>query len=416
MSKRYHKRNNHKKPQQNRMSKEEAMRLDYGKVTKRNSLQLARKIVPKATSRLRADINIWKSALSQIENPEYQKSFAFHNLLKEIKTDARLTSTTENRKLKTTGAGFVIKKANGEIHEELTENLPKSALFNEIMGHTWDVITDGYTLIELDREEDKYICELIPRQNVLSLTKTMLKDYTDDSGIAYSEVPEYGTWLLDFGKKDDIGLINKAIPHVLYKRFAQSCWSELCEIFGIPPRVMKTNTADPNALSRAEQMMKDMGAAAWFIIDDTEQIEWANSTDSNGEVYENLINLCNNEISLLMNGALIGQDSKYGSRGKEQSSQDVLEDVVNADKRKIEIYFKDKVMPALYLIGFLPEDGLSFEFDKAEDLDTLWNRTKEVLPYKKVSDEWIKNKFGIEVEGDRAQEQQNNLSYQGFFD
>ncbi|WP_446662918.1 phage portal protein family protein, partial [Flavobacterium psychrophilum] len=35
-------------------------------------------------------------------------------------------------------------------------------------------------------------------------------------------------------------MLNKAVSHVLFKRFAQSCWSELCEIYGIPPRVLKT--------------------------------------------------------------------------------------------------------------------------------------------------------------------------------
>ena len=29
----------------------------------------------------------------------------------------------------------------------------------------------------------------------------------------------------------DYGLLNKAVPHVLFKKFAQSCWSELCEIY-----------------------------------------------------------------------------------------------------------------------------------------------------------------------------------------
>ena len=206
----------------------------------------------------------------------------------------------------------------------------------------------------------------------------------------------------------DLGLINKAIPHILFSRFAQSCWSELCEIYGIPPRVMKTNTRDRAALNRAEKMMTDMGAAAWFIIDESETFEWAsNGVPSTGEVYNGLIKLCRDNISLLISGAVIGQDTKYGSKGKEESSQETLQDLVNADQTLVEQYMNEKVLSALYAIGVLPEDGLIFQYDQAEDLSELWKRTVDLMPYKNIPDEWIKDKFGVEVQGDRASNSQN---------
>lgn len=375
------------------------------KVSKKNALQLVNSIVPKATSRLRMDVAVWKSALSMAENPDMQRMYALHNLYKEVKIDARLHSQIQNRKLKTTGGGFVIKKNNGDVDEELSEMLSKNNFFNSIIAHLWDSITDGYTLLEFDIPIDRYTCSLIPRQNVVPADGVVLKDYTDDKGIEYRDTKEYGSWIVEFGKSGEFGLINKAVPHVIFKRFAQSCWSELCEIYGIPPRVMKTNTADPTALNRAENMMKDLGAAAWFIIDDTENIEWAQATGTTGEVYENLIKLCNNEISMLISGVIVGQDTEFGSNAKEASSIGILDDVVNADKRMIEQYMQDKVMPALYLIGFLPSADLSFAWDQVTDIAELWTRTKDVLPYKNVDDDWIKYKFGIEVTGDRQQQQ-----------
>lgn len=177
----------------------------------------------------------------------------------------------------------------------------------------------------------------------------------------------------------------------------------MCEIYGIPPRVMKTNTRDKQALARAEKMMTDMGAAAWFIIDETEQFEWAtNGVPATGEVYNGLIKLCRDNISLLISGAIIGQDTKYGSKGKEVSSQDMLQALVDADQTMVEQYMNDKVLPALYAIGVLPEEGLSLVYDQVEDIGELWTRTKEILPYKEVSDEWLKEKFGIEVTGNKA--------------
>nr|DAQ00539.1 MAG TPA: portal [Caudoviricetes sp.] len=379
----------------------------------KNSLQPTRNIVPKAMARTRADVLTWKSALAMAENIDNPKLYPYYNLVKDMLLDAHTTSQIKNRKLKTLSANFSIKKANGETHTELTSQLQKSVWFGDIIGHILDSEYFGYTLIELNRQvaavgnDDVPFSDvevtLVPRQNVIPQKGIILKDYTDDKGLDYLNASEYGTWLLDFGGVGDLGLINKAIPHILFSRFAQSCWSELCEIYGIPPRVMKTNTRDRQALNRAERMMTDMGAAAWFIIDETEQFEWATSgVPSTGEVYDGLIKLCRDNISLLVSGAIIGQDTKYGSKGKEVSSQDMLQALVDADQTMVEQYMNDKVLPALYAIGVLPEEGLSLVYDQAEDLGELWTRTKEILPYKEVSDDWIKEKFGIEVKGQKA--------------
>ena len=382
-----------------------------------NSLQPTRNIVPKAMARTRADVLTWKSALAMAENIDNPKLYPYYNLVKDMLLDAHTTSQTKNRKLKTLSANFSIKKANGETHPELTSQLQKSVWFGDIIGHILDSEYFGYTLIEFNRGDDNSVeVALIPRQNVIPQKGIVLKDYTDDRGLDYMNASEYGTWLLDFGKSGDLGLINQAIPHILFSRFAQSCWSELCEIYGIPPRVMKTNTRDRQAIARAEKMMTDMGAAAWFIIDETEQFEWAtNGVPATGEVYDGLINRCENSISLLISGAIIGQDTKYGSRGKEMSSQDILQDLVDADQTMVEQYMNDKVLPALYAIGVLPEEGLSLMYDQAEDLGELWTRTKEILPYKEVSDDWIKEKFGIEVTGNKAPTTPQKLSLD-FFD
>ena len=361
--------------------------------------KFAPQIVQKPLSIVRNDVRTWKSALAMAMHPDNPKMFPLYNLYDDILTDARLFSQIENRKQKSISAFFNIKNQNGETDEELTTELQNSLWFNQIIGHILDSRYFGYTLIELDFDENqKPLVSLVKRQNVLPKKGLILKDATDDKGIEYRKTKEYGSWLIDFGMNDDIGLLNKAVPHILFKKFAQSCWSELCEIYGIPPRVMKTNTRDVQALNRAEQMMKDMAAAAWFIIDDTENFEFASTgTPASGEVYNGLIRLCNDEISLLISGAILGQDTQFGTRGKELSSQEILADLVNADQTLVEQHMNDKVLPALYKIGLLPVEGLHFEYDKSEDISELWTRTKEILPYKDVDSEWIKTKFGIEV-------------------
>ncbi len=359
-------------------------------------------IAKKAISRVRQDISSWKMAVKQAESVDNPKRVKLQYLYRDITLDALLTSQLENRRRMTTGAPFVLKDSSGNVDEENTALLKRSPWFPDLMGHILDSVFYGPTVIEFITDINGLKVVLIPRTNIVPEKGLLLLDETSDKGIDYRGAKEYGTWVLEFGNPIEMGLLNKAVPHVLFKRFAQSCWSELCEIYGIPPRWMKTNTQDSNMLSRAESMMSDMGAAAWFIIDESETFEFAQGVTTTGDVYSNLIRLCNNENSMLISGAVIGQDTKNGNESKEKVSFELLESLSGADKRLVEGYMNSIVTQALYKIGYLP-DGLTFSFEPQEDIQALYTRTVGFLQYMEVDPQWIKTKFGIEVTKAKAQ-------------
>ncbi len=355
------------------------------------------KIVPKTISRTRADVSTWKSALRAADNVERPRRARLQNLYTDILLDAHLTSQIELRMQHSLSVPFALKR-DGEVDEESTELLKKAIWKNEIDREILWADYRGNSLIELTTENDSLCVTSLPRNNIIPEKGILLLSEDDTTGIDYRNCREYGTWLLEFGSRTNYGLLNKAVPHVLFKRFAQSCWSELCEIYGIPPRFIKTDTQDPEMLNRAEAMLRDMGSAAYFIIDREESFEFAKGADTNGDVYNNLISLCNSEISLLITGAVIGQDTKNGIRSKEESSIKLLDKMVQSDKRMLESYWNGTVLPALVRIGVLPE-GLTYELQQEEDIEKLWNMTKEALPYMDVDTEWMKEKFGIQVTG-----------------
>lgn len=367
-------------------------------------------IVQKAVARTRQDIMSWNRALQLTNLEDNPKWYLLQQLYDEIGLDALLTSQYKNRQLKGLSQNILLKKPSGEVDTDQTAFINNANFVNDINRHILDSKYRAHSLVEFGINEDgQLVVDLIPRTNIDPKNGVLYPDYTEDKKIFYRDTAEYGTWLLEFGEKNDHGLFNAAVPHVLFKRFAQSCYSEYCEIAGIPPRVMKTNTQDPAAVARAEQMMTDMGSASWFIIDESEVFEWANANNGTGEVYISLINLCNNEISLLFTGAVIGQDTKNGSRSKDQSGQEMLQTLVDSDLALLEREWNTKVIPALVKLGILKGE-LHYAYDQAEDLQELWKMTSEALPYYDVKSEWIKEKFGIEIEGKRAQPMQNNLN------
>lgn len=362
-------------------------------------------LVEKSISLTRQDILKWKAAWQNALNAEFPTRYQIYNLYEtDILQDAVVTSQSENRIQATLGANFNLHNASGDINEELTDAQQDSELFSELIRQILNTRFYGHSLVELSFENKHLKVNLIPRQNVIPQQGLIYLDYSDPlkKSIQYRELPEFGKWLLEFGKPNDLGLLNKAVPHVLFKKFALSCWSELAEIYGIPPRVYKTDTQDPQALARGKRMMTDMGAAAWFIIDTTEEFEWAAGVSTNGDVYSNLIRVSDSQLSLLIQGAIIGQDTEHGSYGKDAASQKLLDALILSDMAMVEMYMNTRVMPALASIGVVPAET-KFKYEVAEDLAELWKMTAEALPYYEIAPEWIKDKFGLEIIGKREQ-------------
>lgn len=363
---------------------------------------LVRQIVPKSISRVRKDMESWRRALRQADSVERPRRRELMDLYADVMLDALLTSQIEQRIGRTLSAEFSLKDAADQVDEEATRLLAGAVWFPLLLRYMLESVFYGHSLVEFSAKEgDGLDVTLIPRQNVVPEEGLFLFDSTADAGIRYREMREYGTYVVEFGSPRNYGLLNKAVPHALFKKFAHSCWSELCEIYGIPPRYIKTNTQDPAMLDRAEQMLRDMGSAAYFIIDTEEEFQFASGVSTNGDVYNNLISLCNSEMSLLISGAQIGQDTKNGNRSKEEVAVKQLEKYVNSDKRLTEDYMNSIVLPALFRLGFLP-DGLRFSFNSEEDTGQLWERTAQAMQYYEVDPDWIRTKFGIEVTGKRG--------------
>lgn len=374
-------------------------------------------IAPKSISRVRQDIQKWNDALNQARKAEDPKFFPLQLLYNEIMMDALLKSQIQNRLNKAMSTPFIFSDLSGKLNEELTDQLQNLTWVNDLNRAILNSRYFGHSLVELSYDKGILKTTLIKRTNVDPINGLVYPDYTEDKKIKYREMPEFGSWILEFGETDDLGLLNSCVPHVLFKRFAQSCWSELCEIYGIPPRFMKTNTHDKGMVNRAEKMMRDMGAAAWFIIDSSEDFQFAKGADTNGDVYRNLISLCNNENSMVISGAVIGQDTVNGNRSKDESAQNMLDDLVNSDLSLLEQVWNSTVIPALRQIGVISSDVV-FGYEKTEDLKELWNMTSTALQHFDIKPEWINEKFGIPVEPKKQPANNGNLSLNfgdGFF-
>ncbi|HMP93207.1 MAG TPA: DUF935 family protein [Phnomibacter sp.] len=410
----------------NKLRQQRPQQLQAGKITilPGTGRQISGGVLPhtlKAVSRIRADIQSWNRALDAARQAE-PNMVELQELYTDCTMDATLSSQVQNRKLQLAGSPWNLEQPGGTVHEEASATLRNLPAFTTLLNGVLDAQYYGYSLVELHmpgrgQASRSLQATNLPRTHVSPALGRFYPDPHDPLHYThYRQLREYGTYLLEVDT-GELGLLNKAVPHVLFKRFAQSCWSELCEVYGIPPRVMKTNVQDPGMLSRAERMMKDMGAAAWFVIDETESFEWATAATTNGDVYNNLMRACAQEISLLISSAVIGQDTQHGNRSKEDSAQELLWNLVIADMQWVEQQFNHLILPALARLGIIPA-GLRLKFEPEADLEQLWKYTQGLLQHYTIPPDWIRDTFGVQVEAPRTQPiaGEAGLGAAGFFD
>ena len=383
------------------------------KTIRKREVQLIRRVIKRQESLTRKDIEDWKRSRLQATSTYEPRQVLLQNLYEEVMLDALMTSQVSVLRIgKSQGADFIL-KSGGKTDDDSTQQLKDSGLYEDAVELIIESLFFNHSLVEFSYGKAGLEMELIPRIHVSPETGRFYPDAIGAEYINYRELPEFGKWLVEFyPRKRDLGLLNKAVPYVLIKKFALSCWSELCEIFGIPPRVMKTNTTDDGMLERAETMMREIGSAAYFIIDTTEDFEFAQGVNTNGDVYKNLISTCDQQLSLLNLAAVLGQDTVNGNRSKEESSSRLMEAVIKADKRLIESAFNKTILPALAAIGYL-KPGLRLEVVKEVDLEKLWKMVYEAGTQYDIDPDWIKDTFGIEVTGKKSFEVQAPASGDG---
>lgn len=364
---------------------------------------LIQRITEKQASQTARDMQHWRSAKQVATRVDLPKRDLLDDLVNDLLYDTHLSSQMELRRDRSLAKPYTILKADGSTDEETTALLSQSGAFSTLMQIALETPFFGHSLVEiLPTPEGLFTANLLPRRHVVPKLGWILFDLSDSKGYDYRSDPGYGKTLIEMGDPNDLGILFDCAPATIYKRYAMASWSEFCEIYGIPPRVLKINTDDSEAMQRAADMMQRMGSANWAIVDKDEDLSFAAGVSDNGNIFQKLIYAAKEDVSLKICGATLGQDTQYGNRSKEESSLELLEAKCSSDRRMLERIMTSTVLPALARQGFIPE-GLRFSYPQEEDKEALWTRTVSLLPYYNVDEEWIRNTFGVEITEAKSQ-------------
>ena len=357
--------------------------------------------------RNRAQLNIrkWRSALRTAEDIRRPRRSLLQEVYEEILLDTHIRAELQKRVLHLTGRKGHLVNGKGEIAAEATTLLQRP-WFSDFIKHVTEAKFKGCTLLHLGPVKDREISgiQLIPRAHHVPQQGYILKHETDEKGIEYREDKGYKDWLIEVGEPHELGILNACVPHALYKRFAESSWSEFNELFVMPLRVAKTNTNNEASFRRLENMMVQMMQGSWAVIDKDEEIEFISEKNSHkGESFHSLINLCNAEISKVFTLAVIGEASQGGSRSKEEVGERLMNLALLADERTLANVINYQLLPLLQMKEY-PVKGLQWKWEQTKDLKDLWDIANGLLLHKDIDNEWLSETFGMPVKDKPADE------------
>lgn len=362
-----------------------------------STTSLIQRIAQKQASQTARDMQHWRKAKQEATRIECPKRVQLYDLVTDLLYDTHLSSQMELRRDRSLAKPFSILNQDGKPDEDTTELLNKSNAFGELLRITLETPFFGHSLIEILPDSERgFTVSLLPRRHVVPPLGLLLLDVSSDKGIYYREDKGYGSSIIEIGYTDDLGILFDCAPATIYKRYAMASWSEFCEIYGIPPRVLKINTDDSEAMQRASVMMREMGSANWAIVDKDEDLSFASGMSDNGAIFQQLISAAKEDISIKICGATLGQDTLHGNRSKEETGIELLEAKCRSDRRMVERVMNATILPALASLGIIPE-GLSFSYPQEEDRDALWQRTLALMPYYNMDEEWLRNTFGVAI-------------------
>ncbi|MBR3444333.1 MAG: DUF935 family protein [Prevotella sp.] len=336
------------------------------------------------------------AAIHAAENVDYSRRTKLYDLYSDILLDAHLTSVIEKRKNAVLCSDIRFQR-DGVPDDHINEQI-QSPWFNRMISDLLDAKFWGFSLLQFYRNGEWVNYDLIPRKHVDPVRRQILRQQTDITGTSWDEFVD----LLFAGSSDDLGLLAKAAPWVIYKRNTTADWAQFSEVFGMPIQEYTYETDDEDSRRRAVEDAASLGSFAQFIHGKDTQlrlVEAGNKTGS-ADVYERLVERCNNEISkLILGNTLTTEASDNGTQALGTVHKKVEDRIAGADRLYILDILNYDMADIFTAMGIDTQGGEFFFPEKKDvDMDTKVNILTQLhnnfkLP---VDDDWLYEEFGIE--------------------
>jgi phage gp29-like protein len=388
------------------VAKREASLLDARNVAREKKEQrqqandIRKGVVKGIFTRVAQGIKDWQNATLIAESIINPNNTELIRVYRDIEIDAHLWALMRTIQLKVISTKFFVYNASGEIDEESTKKLQQK-WFRRLCLHTIDADFYGFSLVQLgDIVGGNFTgCELVPREYVVQQRGGVKKNISNPRDLIIFDEDEFKNWVLPIGERNNLGLLHKAAPLVIKKKEVISAWSEAAEVFGMPTRIGRTQINSPQHRENMEDMLENMGSAAWGVFDKDDDIQLIEGGKSDFfKIYDEFINRANSELSKLIL-LQTGTTDEKAFVGSAEVHEGILGDVIESYILMVEDMANEQLIPLCNRHGILPVGSYlkannEQKFTPKETFDIV----KELLKFYKVPAEWINENFEVPVE------------------
>lgn len=353
-------------------------------------------IVLTQPKRFDIDISDYRTAVRSAENVDYSRRYKLYDLYSDISMDTHLFSVIEKRR-NAILSGAIEFRRNGKPDEAVNEQIC-SPWFRRLITDILDATFWGFSLLQFYKNGEWIDYDLIPRKHADPVRRIILRHQTDITGISWDEYPD----LLFVGSKEDMGLLAKAAPWVIYKRNTIADWAQFSEVFGTPIQEYIYETDDDEARQRALDDAANAGSLAVFVHSkETElQLREAGNKTGTADVYDRFSERCNSEISkLFLGNTLTTESSENGTQALGTVHKQVEDRLAQADRKGILDVLNYDMTDIFAAMGINTAGGM-FCFPEKKEIEPEKKvvilaqlKTNFNLP---VNDDYLYEEFGIE--------------------
>lgn len=328
--------------------------------TKKRPAQLSTmQLVVKPPLRKASDVAAWRTALQSADMGRMKLLF---DLYEDLLIDGVLGDAVDKRISAVTNSPITFQDANGQDVDEITE-LIDSPDFEELLTTIMNARFWGRAAGEFSFADGFFNFTPIPFKHIKLENQNILINETDDKGIDYATDDQ----ILVIGKPRQFGLFLKTAPYTIWKRGGFGDYAQWLELFGMPQRVGKYSSYDPESRRLLEQAMELAGSAPWIVIPMEADVETVNNTGTGGSsgAHNDFRKACNEEILITVLGQTM--TTLDGSSKSQSETHKAVEEGKNrADMRYVRRILNWLVVPLLEKRGF-PVTGGKFVFPESAD-------------------------------------------------
>lgn len=362
-------------------------------------------IISEAPNRTNADIKKWRQAIRNAEDEEEPDRTELLDIYADTMLDGLIVSVTQRILFKCTNSQMTFVKDGQADQEHPVSKMIKTPHFLEIIEHIVSAKWYGHSLMELDFEDGQIIdVELVSRKNVIPEKGIVVINIGDVDGILYKEPPT-SNYLLEVGKKKDLGLLNPATQYAIFKRSGLSNMAEFIETYGVPIQEYQYDPTVPGSKKETEERARSQGAAAKIVMPIGTKTTIHKGADGNGSMVFKDNKSVNDEDLIFL---LQTMTSKDGASKSQAEVHNLGEDeLISAYKLFVELVLNYKLKPLLAIHGIDVEGG-EFKYADTERLSkaTLVKILVELSKIGEVPLEYIEKHLGIKLTRKEVEEEE----------